>query len=361
MKPWSPILCALWLGSIVSPALAQHRHHKPPAQAPAEGAETERDKQARLQFEQGRKAFDEGDYRAAWGFFHEAYRLSGRAQLLFNIGQTADRLGHDSDALTAFKLYLEQLPTADNRRDVENRVRALEARVSEAGRVPGPPSSTPPPAEVAAPQPIAAEPQPSPQPDAASGHDTAAPPPPAAASGPRPTRNGMYVRLGLGAGIRRDGVSGGNEGVVSGAGFSAEFAVGTSLWPGFVVGGAFYTDLASSPSFKTKSGNTFDLGSAHLTMFGPMADWYLDPSANGFHLSAALTFAVVAIDLENASAAIGRDASGIGAILGAGYEWPIADEWGVGVLARIGLASLADDDKSHGVFSPSLVATVTWY
>lgn len=364
MKFRSTIYCALCLLSVVSPALAQPRHKKPSAQQ-AE-AEPERDKEARSQFEQGRKAFDEGDYRAAWGYFHQAYRLSGRAQLLYNIGQTADRLGRDSDALTSFKLYLEKLPNAENSRDVENRIRALEQRVEEASRVPVAPSSAPVATavtEVSAPQPAAAEPAPVSPPPAAAPESDLTPPasPPGAAGESRPTRSGMYLRLGLGAGIRRDGLSGGNAGVVNGAGLSGELAIGTTLWPGFVVGGAFYLDLASSPHFVSQSGTEYDLGSAHLSMFGPMADWYINPAQHGFHVQAAVTFAVIALDLDKASAALGRDASGIGAIIGAGYEWPLAREWGFGLLARMGLASLADGDRSHGVFAPSLVATVTWY
>jgi hypothetical protein len=373
LKPWSPIVCALWLGSIASSALAQQRQHgtsahahpapeaAPHEQAQGEITQAERDKQARLQFEQGRKAFDEGDYRAAWGYFHEAYRLSGRAQLLFNIGQTADRLGQDSDALTSFKMYLERLPAADNRRDVENRIRALEARVKEAERVPGPPGSTPPASEVS-PPPTAADAETTAQPSAADASDVAAPgPPPTAAAAPRPTRKGMYLRIGVGMGLRLDGVSGGVDGTLSGVGFAGELALGATLWPGFVLGGAIFSDLASSPTFESKAGTKAELSSAHLSMFGPMADWYFSPAENGFHVQAALTFAVVSIDYQSAGVSIGRSASGIGAVIGAGYEWAVADEWAVGALARVSLAGLSDDSLSHGLFAPSLVATVTWY
>jgi hypothetical protein len=121
------------------------------------------------------------------------------------------------------------------------------------------------------------------------------------------------------------------------------------------------SDLASSPTFKSENGAEAELGSTHLTMFGAMADWFLWPHESGFHLQGALTFAVVAVDYKNAGVSVGRDASGIGAILGAGYEWPIADEWAIGVLGRLSLASLSDDQRSHGVFAPSVLAALTWY
>jgi hypothetical protein len=324
-----------------------------PASDPATRAE--RDKQARIEFEHGRKAFDEGDYRGAWGFFHNAYRLSGRVQLLYNIGQTADRLGRDTEALTAFRMYLERLPNADNKRDVKNRIHALEERVKDAERVPPPPDTT-----ESEPQPSAAETAAAQTPSPPPAAEPPAPPPPTAAE-PRPTRHGFFLRIGLGIGLRRDGVSGGTDGTVSGVGFAGELAFGWTLLPGFVVGGALYSDLASSPTFTSEAGAKQDLGSTHMTMLGAMADWYVRPEESGFHFQAALTFAVVAVDYKNAGVSVGRDASGIGAMLGVGYEWPIAAEWGLGILGRLTMASLSDDQRSHGVFAPSAVATLTWY
>src|SRR6185369_6091068 len=80
---------------------------------------------------------EDGKYRDAWDYFRQAYLLSKRPELLYNVGQSADRLRMDREALAAFRLYLKKLPTADNRREVENRVRALEERLGEnAGSAP---------------------------------------------------------------------------------------------------------------------------------------------------------------------------------------------------------------------------------
>ena len=57
-------------------------------------------------------------------------------ELLYNVGQAADRLRMDHEALAAFRLYLKKLPDADNRREVENRVHALEERLGESSRDP---------------------------------------------------------------------------------------------------------------------------------------------------------------------------------------------------------------------------------
>lgn len=83
------------------------------------------DTDARTLFELGENAFESGRYRAALDFFQQAYDLSGRPQLLFNIGQAADRLREDARALAAFEGYLQALPTASNRGVVEARIAIL--------------------------------------------------------------------------------------------------------------------------------------------------------------------------------------------------------------------------------------------
>lgn len=311
-------------------------------------------------FERGREAYDRGDYRSAWSLFHDAYRLSGRAPLLYNIGQATDRLGHDAEALAAFKLYLERVPNAANRREVENRVRALEERVKRAEHA-APPAGS---AGVAlsgsqgsaSPETLADEPntqQPAPEPASAT---PAAPP----AAESRPTRRGWYFRLGLGLGLRGVGLSGASEGSVRGAGFAGELAVAATLLPGFVLGGAIYSDLASSPTYEL-NGDEAKLGSINVTMFGAAADWYVQPTKNGLHFQAALCLAVMNIDYDDTSVAVGRSPAGVGAVLGVGYEWPIADEVGLGVLGRISVATLAEETRSHGFFAPSVLASLSWY
>jgi tetratricopeptide (TPR) repeat protein len=109
----------------------------PPAASAAPGASGEdapdpaeqaaaRDTEARHLFEAGRNAYDAGRYQDALDYFQRGHELSGRPQLLYNVGQAADRLRLDQTALDAFKLYLERLPDAENRPQVEERIRVLE-------------------------------------------------------------------------------------------------------------------------------------------------------------------------------------------------------------------------------------------
>ena len=84
------------------------------------------DKVARGLFQAGSAAYEAGRYEEALSFFEQAYTRCGRAELLFNVGQSADRLRQDDKALKAFKAFLERKPDAANRAQVESRVAALE-------------------------------------------------------------------------------------------------------------------------------------------------------------------------------------------------------------------------------------------
>src|SRR5690348_1830127 len=62
---------------------------------------------AKLAFESGQQAFDAGRFEAAADSFEHAYALSGRPELLFDLGLAADRLRDDERALEAFQRFLE--------------------------------------------------------------------------------------------------------------------------------------------------------------------------------------------------------------------------------------------------------------
>jgi len=84
------------------------------------------DEEARALYQAGRVAFDDGRFDDALEYFERAHELSGRPQLLFNIGSAADRLRRNAMALENFEAYLEALPDAENRRSVEARIQLLQ-------------------------------------------------------------------------------------------------------------------------------------------------------------------------------------------------------------------------------------------
>ncbi|HJL15512.1 MAG TPA: hypothetical protein RMH99_07655 [Sandaracinaceae bacterium LLY-WYZ-13_1] len=91
------------------------------------------DEAARLTFESAREAFIAGDYETALARFRQAYELSARPGLLYNIAQTLDRLRRDEETVEALRAYLEAMPDAPNRAEVESRIRVIESNMVERG------------------------------------------------------------------------------------------------------------------------------------------------------------------------------------------------------------------------------------
>lgn len=117
-----------------SPGAAEDRQHRdsgatrPAAPAGPQAASASHDAEARGIFLAGKAAYEDARYEAALGHFREAYELSKRPALLFNIGQAAEKLRRDQEALEAFKAYLDQVPTGEGAREARSRVRILEGQ-----------------------------------------------------------------------------------------------------------------------------------------------------------------------------------------------------------------------------------------
>src|SRR5690606_23247847 len=75
---------------------------------------------------------------------------SGRAELLYDIGVTADRLDRLEEAIEAFEGYLASVPDARNRAEVEQRLASIREDLRERQHVAT--QQSPPPARVTAPR-----------------------------------------------------------------------------------------------------------------------------------------------------------------------------------------------------------------
>jgi tetratricopeptide (TPR) repeat protein len=114
---------------------AQNKRGSAPPEAPEASAD---DEVARGLFQAGKAAYQGAKYADALSFFEQAHARSGRPELLFNIGQAADRLRQDEKALEVFRAYLSQVPAAANRAEVEARIAQLEQWVAEHSKEPEP-------------------------------------------------------------------------------------------------------------------------------------------------------------------------------------------------------------------------------
>ena len=111
---------ALVLGAVLgaAPAYAQPRQTDP------------KDQRAKDLFAKGDSAYAEGRYEEALASFQEAYTLSGRPQLLFNVSNALERLGRYAEAVDALDRYLAS-GKAKDRDVVQKRLANLKKRVEE--------------------------------------------------------------------------------------------------------------------------------------------------------------------------------------------------------------------------------------
>lgn len=116
----SSLVTALVSALVVSPVAAR-------ADTPATSATA---KDAGKHFNRGVSLYNEADYRAALVEFRRAYEIAPNALVLYNIGQTFYQLQNYAAALTTLQKYLAEAgPTAPHRRDVEQTIETLQARV----------------------------------------------------------------------------------------------------------------------------------------------------------------------------------------------------------------------------------------
>ena len=112
---WMRVVVVMLAAGVAAPVAAQH---------------TADDAAGREYFERGREAFANADYEGALVYFRHAYRLSGRAELQYNIGVAADRLQREEEALEAFRRYLDETEEPTRAEEVRERIEALEDSIA---------------------------------------------------------------------------------------------------------------------------------------------------------------------------------------------------------------------------------------
>lgn len=137
------------------------------AQAAASAADTE--EQARAHFRLGRAHYDNGNFAQAGIEFEEAYRISQRAALLYNIYLAYRDANDTRKAADALRKYLQLEEGIENRGQLESRLAALDRALATEAQQPAAaapaPAATPAAAPTAAPlQPVTAAPEVAPPP-----------------------------------------------------------------------------------------------------------------------------------------------------------------------------------------------------
>jgi|SRR5579871_290818 len=122
------------------------------AQAPEPG-DVERGK---AHYQAGASYYQEARYEDALREFSEAYRLSKKPPLLFNVSLCQERLGRLDDAIASLERYLAEDPNTPDRGVVEARLRTFREQKAKATPPPPPqvtaPVAPPPPPPVEKPR-----------------------------------------------------------------------------------------------------------------------------------------------------------------------------------------------------------------
>lgn len=88
------------------------------------------DERARSHFRAGSNLYDAGSFERAGEEFAQAYELSGRPELLYNVYVAYRDAGMVREAKDALARYLEEAEQVEDRVNLEARLRSLEAQVA---------------------------------------------------------------------------------------------------------------------------------------------------------------------------------------------------------------------------------------
>lgn len=132
MTRWWPaaLLGALSL-TVPAAAAAQFGGDDPDADE-AEDEEDTPEELSRDAFQSGQSKFARGNYSGAASSFREAYQISPRPELLYNIGECEDRDDEPVAALAAFEAYLAAIsPVHPRRGGIERRIERLRITAAQ--------------------------------------------------------------------------------------------------------------------------------------------------------------------------------------------------------------------------------------
>lgn len=117
-------------GTPAAPASPRARADEPRASTERASTDKANEKAARDAFERGRVFYDAGQFDQASVAFEEAYRLSGRDALLYNLYLAYRDASAQEKAANALRNYLAKVPNIENRAQLEARLAALEQNLA---------------------------------------------------------------------------------------------------------------------------------------------------------------------------------------------------------------------------------------
>ncbi len=179
---------------LLSGVAALSAHAEPAAPAPAPGT-PEAEVEAKRLYQDATKSFQLGEFGPAIEGYKAAYKLVPKPFFIYNIAQAYRLMGDFKQALFFYRSFLNALPDASNRAEVEGRITDLEAQLAkqaETVKAPpnGPANPDTPPVKIPGPDTAAAT---------TSGTDSAPPAGVPSDSGRKPIYKKWWFWAGIGA------------------------------------------------------------------------------------------------------------------------------------------------------------------
>jgi hypothetical protein len=169
--------------------------------------------------------------------------------------------------------------------------------------------------------------------------------------------SGLFVRLGAGAGgLAADDDF--NDATLSGGAGLLSIDLGGSLQPDLALHGRLSINSVFEPNLSTSDGE--DLGelddtSLRFTLLGGGLTYYLPSNV---YLTGVLGFSRAAFEVDGYEY---DSLNGLGFSGDIGYEWPLGDDWGLDLGARLELHNVRGDGEQLSTASLGVLLGVTYF
>lgn len=177
------------------------------------------------------------------------------------------------------------------------------------------------------------------------------------------THDGFYLNLQLGPGYTSmSASSGGTDVTISGGGAAFSMGIGGAVAPNLILFGHVLADSSVDPKVEIEGfGSGTADGSVTVAGFGAGVAYYVMP-VNVFLMGSALATQISSSDDSGNES--GESELGFGINLGAGKEWWVSDNWGIGAALQFLAARMNDKGTNVSGSKPawttvSIAATLT--
>ncbi|NCQ35437.1 hypothetical protein GW813_10300 [bacterium] len=119
-----------WLVGCLVLLVSSSAWAQPAAEGESEGLGGQLDQAARLLYEAGTRAYDAGHFEEALMRYQNAYQLSQRPALLYNLAVCFDRLDRKAEAADAYARFLDAVPSSPRAAIVRSRIEVLRTSLA---------------------------------------------------------------------------------------------------------------------------------------------------------------------------------------------------------------------------------------